>query len=448
MAKRIILLLDGTWNDSDFGKQDTNIVRLREILARSLWSNANSPVDPSAIENPAGSGPVTPTTFQSKSNIVFYERGVGTGAWLNRYFGGALGLGLSRNIRRAYKFLCFHYNPGDQIFIFGFSRGAYTARSLVGYIHAAGLLRRDCCTSELEQRAWDFYRCSPNDRLPGHWSALTPAMHDRSELRVACLGVFDTVGSLGVPLSQFRVQNRDTYEFHDVDLCALTDVSLHALAIDEQRYPFEPSLWRKSKFKHFNTVVEQVWFPGAHADVGGGYLDEERRISQRMDGLDDLPLDWMIKRLRFHFPDFPITEVGWPSLEQPALERKALSSQHQARAGVYLAWPRALRSINNIPVECRNIRFLPFFSEANVGRERHESPTNEMLHVAALVRCKQKGRGGSSRYAPKNLAAVLDSVRSTYNSGADELRVVGWDGRCLEPSETPARDLVNSLLNA
>ncbi len=311
MPKRIILLLDGTWNDSDFGAQDTNIVRIREIIARTLWAendDASASAAPTAsIATPdASAGLVTPKTYADMDNIVFYERGVGTGAFLNRFFGGALGKGLGKNIRRAYKFLSFHYQFGDQVFIFGFSRGAFTARSLVGYIHAAGLLKRDDCTPELEQRAWEFYRTSPNDRLPGIWSSLTPVVHDRGALRVSCLGVFDTVGSLGVPFSQFRVFNRDTYEFHDVELCALVDVNLHAMAIDEQRQPFEPTLWRRSKFKKFNTVVEQVWFPGAHADIGGGYIDEEARDRNRLDALDDLPLDWMLKRVKHHFPDFPV----------------------------------------------------------------------------------------------------------------------------------------------
>ena len=117
--------------------------------------------------------------------------------------GGAFGEGLSRNIRRAYKFLSFHYNEGDQVFIFGFSRGAYTARSLVGYIHSAGLLQRDNCTEILENTAWGFYRTPPNDRLPGVWSSLTPYVHRRDAVRIACLGVFDTVGALGIPPQPF-----------------------------------------------------------------------------------------------------------------------------------------------------------------------------------------------------------------------------------------------------
>ena len=129
----------------DFGAQDTNIVRIREIIARTLWAendDASAPVASSATAD-ASIKSVTPKAYAQMNNIVFYERGVGTGAFLNRFFGGALGKGLSQNIRRAYKFLSFHYQPDDQVFIFGFSRGAFTARSLVGYIHAAGLLKRD-----------------------------------------------------------------------------------------------------------------------------------------------------------------------------------------------------------------------------------------------------------------------------------------------------------------
>jgi len=442
LAKRIILLLDGTWNDSDFGAQDTNIVRIREIIAHTLWAendDVSAPVVSSGATPDASIGSVTPKAYAQMNNIVFYERGVGTGAFLNRFFGGALGKGLSQNIRRAYKFLSFHYQPGDQVFIFGFSRGAFTARSLVGYIHAAGLLKRDDCTPELEQRAWEFYRTSPNDRLPGIWSSLTPSVHDRSALRVSCLGVFDTVGSLGVPFSQFRVFNRDTYEFHDVELCALVDVNLHAMAIDEQRQPFEATLWRRSKFKKFNTVVEQVWFPGAHADIGGGYIDEEARTQDHLDALDDLPLDWMLKRVKHHFPDFPVSEAGWPVLSAEFLRRKVLSAQHQPRTGVYFVWPRAFRSLNNEPVDCNRIPILRPFSEINVGRDRHEEPTDEMVHISALCRsnCEILIENRKSRYSPKNLRNVLSRVVSGKDRSALP-PVVDWDGTTLDPQDSKA----------
>src|SRR5689334_450576 len=138
--KRIILLLDGTWNDADVGPIDTNVVRIRELLVKSLGVEGSS--DPT----PEQTGQVLSRDRMETQNFVYYERGVGTGPIRDRLKGGAFGNGLARNIRRAYKFLSFHYQPGDQIFIFGFSRGSYTARSLIGYIAAAGLLKREWCT--------------------------------------------------------------------------------------------------------------------------------------------------------------------------------------------------------------------------------------------------------------------------------------------------------------
>src|SRR6266478_4298226 len=132
---------------------------------------------------------VTSYAYGDKDTYVMYERGVGTSAFLDHWVGGTFGEGITNNIRRAYKFLSFHYELGDQIFIFGFSRGAYTARSLVGLLNAPGLLKRDCCTEALEQDVWDYYRSAPNDRLPGAWSALSPHINQRDKLRVACLGV-------------------------------------------------------------------------------------------------------------------------------------------------------------------------------------------------------------------------------------------------------------------
>jgi uncharacterized protein (DUF2235 family) len=220
LGRRIILLLDGTWNDSDFGPFDTNIVRLRGLIASdSDAADIKPPYEKVAASAPANM--VTKPVSNARPNIVFYERGVGTGTLIDRLFGGAIGTGLEDNIRRAYKFLSFHYKPGDEIFIFGFSRGSYTARSLVGYIASAGLLLPKECNEETERKAWDFYRTPPNERLPGVWYDLEKYMNDRDQLRVDCLGVFDTVGALGIPLEGFVRANRERYEFHDVDLNVL-----------------------------------------------------------------------------------------------------------------------------------------------------------------------------------------------------------------------------------
>src|SRR5262249_27612985 len=297
-AKCIILLLDGTWNDADLGTRYTNIVRLREIIARSLDVKSTLAHQVANATVPgANQKLVTGRTFQNVEYLVFYERGVGTGPLLDRIKGGSFGDGLAGNIRRAYKFLSFYYQPGDHVFIFGFSRGAYSARSLVGYIGAAGLLMRDKCTPVLEAKTWEYYRTAPNDRMPGIWSELTPLVHNREEFKIDCLGVFDTVGALGVPLPAFFRLNRERYEFPDVNLSSITKVNLHAIAMDEHRQPFEATIWRKPKFKSFATVTEQVWFAGSHSDVGGGYIDEELRLKRYPRALDDLTLDWMLKRL-------------------------------------------------------------------------------------------------------------------------------------------------------
>jgi uncharacterized protein (DUF2235 family) len=411
MAKRIILLLDGTWNDADVGPFDTNIVRLREIIGHSLDKRLSTAAqsDSSAI---AGSSAklVSGRTFQGQTeHLVFYERGVGTGPLLDRIKGGSFGDGLSGNIRRAYKFLSFYYEKGDQVFVFGFSRGAYTARSLVGYIGAAGLLTRANCTPELEHRSWTYYRTDPNDRLPGIWTQLTPLVNDRETFRIDCLGVFDTVGALGVPLPEFYRINRQSYEFHDVDLSSITNVNLHALAVDEHREPFVPAVWRKPKFKSFSTVTEQVWFVGSHADVGGGYIEEARRSEANCKALDS----------------------SWSS-----------AVQHESRRSFYRTMRLALRSIAN-----RNIAGIKWH-QTNVGYDRHAEAIGEMVHTSVLERLGAAIEAGRI-YAPVGITALLDIMQSTYEKNITEenaIKIVGWTGAILSPivddDATTARDLI------
>lgn len=311
-----------------------------------------------------------------KPSTSFSTKGAWEQVLFYRIKGGSFGDGLSGNIRRAYKFLSFYYEPGDQIFVFGFSRGAYTARSLVGYIGSAGLLTRGNCTPVLEQKAWDYYRTDPNDRMPGIWAELTPLVHDRGAFRIACLGVFDTVGALGVPLPQFYRLNRESYEFHNVELSSITNVNLHALAVDEHRQPFAPTVWRKPKFKSFATTTEQVWFAGSHADVGGGYIEEVRRAETNIKALDDITLDWMLKRVAHHFDGFPFNEQVWKLLDSSW----SSAPQHPSRTGFYKLMPLALRAIAN-----RSLAALGW-REKIVGYDRHAESIGEMIHISVLER--------------------------------------------------------------
>jgi hypothetical protein len=431
--KRIILLLDGTWNDEDVGPYDTNIVRLQTIIAGSaaLASSAN----PSA--GPAGTAEgklVSGFTSAGQENVVYYERGVGTSAY-DRIRGGAFGDGLGLKVRRAYKFLSFHFVPGDSIFIFGFSRGAYTARSLVGYLGAAGLLRRNHCTETLEPIAWGYYRTDPNDRLPGIWHELGEYTYDRDSFSVDCVAVFDTVGALGVPLDPFFLANRDRFAFHNVDLSSITKVNLHAVAIDEHREPFEATLWRKPKFKTYNSVTEQVWFSGAHADIGGGYIPEERRAVDYAQSLDDITLAWMIQRLKHHFEDFPCD--AWA--QRRVDSEWSLARHHDPRRSYYKLFPEAYRAISNYAIGSLARR------QVEVSRDRHAEPIAEMVHISAIERLGQTVEVEDQKrvYSPHNLIAVLPRIEQTY-TGQDAatndthgVLIVGWDGQPLAPKKAP-----------
>lgn len=455
--QRIILLLDGTWNDAEFDTHDTNIVRLREIIAKSLASRA-TPLRPgTGTGSDTGKASVgrSPPDADGVKHLVYYLRGVGTGAGLDRLTGGGFGNGLEQNVRRAYKFLSFHYAPGDEVFVFGFSRGAYTARSLVGFIAAAGLLRREHCSPEREQQAWSFYRTPPDDRFPGTWHELGPFMHERGEgegkMRIDCLGVFDTVGALGVPLTLLRRFNRQRYQFHNVELPSITRHNLHALAIDEHRRPFQAAVWREHKFKRLDPeATEQVWFAGDHCDIGGGHLEAAARDATHPQALDDLSLDWMLKRVAHHFPAFPFDPSVWSATGPAAVD----APQHDLRQGQYLLWRRNQRPIANRRVHLGRSELIR--REVNEGYDRHEAPAAEMVHVSVLerlgrlVQCQNRSR----HYTPPAVAAVLDAIGRTYAGPGEAapvqpgVRVVDWTGHSFCPGTDEHRRRVQALVQA
>jgi hypothetical protein len=168
------------------------------------------------------------------------------------------------------------YEPGDQLFLFGFSRGAYTARSLVGLIRNCGLLKREH-RARIEE-AYKLYRDRDPKTHPNADQAAQFRAQYSHEPRVHCIGVWDTVGALGVPTSgPVGWFTRNQYGFHDVRLSGRVDHAFHALAIDERRKPFAPALWEIPDSDLQDAArsqrVEQVWFAGVHSDVGGGYPD-------------------------------------------------------------------------------------------------------------------------------------------------------------------------------
>ena len=255
--KRLVICCDGTWNRPD-SAHVTNI----EKIARTVDTDAAR----------------TGGTHQ----LVLYLSGVGVGYSVDRLLGGAFGLGLFTNVLAGYRFLASNYEPGDEIFVFGFSRGAYTARSLGGMIGKVGLLTRRALVEEkLPEAVRRYKREDPTDGKPGQSTEefRHDYCHERS--RITFLGVFDTVGALGVPGALRR-----RHQFHDVTLGANVDCARQALAIDETRMKFEPCLWDAVAGGEVDDPrVRQVWFEGAHTDVGGGYAET---------GLSDTALLWMV----------------------------------------------------------------------------------------------------------------------------------------------------------
>lgn len=426
--KRLILLLDGTWNDWEASDDDTNIVRLEDRIIQHLQPPRAVPIPATAKTEVAVTGTEQVSAFRSanRDNYVFYQRGVGTG-FNDKLSGGIFGEGLSTNIRRAYKFLSFNYQPGDEIFVFGFSRGAYTARSVIGYIAAAGLLKREACSTANEERAWTFYRTSPADRMPAEWVELTQYVHKREDFRINLIGVFDTVGALGVPISLFDIENRQKYAFHDVNLSSITKVNLHAIAIDEQRKPFSASIWRRPRYKQYDTRTEQVWFSGVHADIGGGYYSTATRNKRA--ALDDITLDWMIRRVKRHYDDFPIG-LG------TALDPRAHSAaeQHNSRRRQYRLFPRAYRSMANMPV--KDLRFW----QTAVSYDRRDGPIEENVHISALMRLGQPTGSGSAKYAPRNLLRILPLIEDTYSMADSypKIFVIDWNGERIDSAHHPS----------
>lgn len=259
MMKRIALFLDGTWNTVE---DNTNVCALRNLVA-------------------ARDGAIR--------QHVYYDEGVGTKRfqWLR---GGALGYGLDDNIVEAYQELVDQYDDGDEIYIFGFSRGAFTARSLAGFVAKCGLLRKGAALDA--ETLFDRYQLAASVRpiytLEWLVSQGEPISAEEQRLLAASrrvpikmIAVWDTVGALGVPFGDIPGISRRKFQFHHSRLSKLYEHAYHALAIDEHRAAFEPTLWTRfipklpdpepdPVLSEREPKVEQRWFVGAHSDVGGG----------------------------------------------------------------------------------------------------------------------------------------------------------------------------------
>lgn len=260
--KRLIICCDGTWQNLT-SSYPTNVVKIAQA--------------------------VKPVADDGTPQNMFYDEGLGTGGdRLDKLTGGAFGWGIDKNIQDAYRFLCLNYSQGDEIYLFGFSRGAYTVRSLAGLIDYSGLLSRP--NIRLAPEAHKLYR--QRDIEPSDPEAQNFRSSYGESVPIALLGCWDTVGSLGIPdqiplLPLDDLINRK-YKFHNTTLSPIIQNALHAVAVDEIRKVFDVTPMHKSLDSE-SQELRQVWFPGEHGCIGGG--------KEEYKGLSDAALLWMMREI-------------------------------------------------------------------------------------------------------------------------------------------------------
>ncbi|KAH8879413.1 hypothetical protein GQ53DRAFT_672154 [Thozetella sp. PMI_491] len=304
--KRLVVCCDGTWMNSDTGYERP-----------TLFHPVGKVQTPSNVTRIARS--LRRQCSDGTVQIIEYQSGVGSGGSLTDVLtGGAFGRGVAENIRVAYSFLCANYVDGDEIVLIGFSRGAFTARSVAGMIGDLGLLTRDGMEffypifKDMENWRTENYKDPfpgvPFDNKPRGENAeatyrqmlvdrgLTRVCQNGGKgplIKVKAVGVWDTVGSLGIPNVSWLAQlgiHRGTKEFrfYDTNLSDRIEYAFQALALDEHRPPFSPTVWERTDANKNTTELRQVWFPGNHGNIGGGWPDA---------GIANMSLAWMMDQL-------------------------------------------------------------------------------------------------------------------------------------------------------
>jgi uncharacterized protein (DUF2235 family) len=310
MSRRLVVCCDGTWNTPDDmrgdGHSPTNVTKVALGVAHADAGGTRQ--------------------------LLYYHPGVGTRP-SERVRGGAFGYGLSRDVRDCYRWLVDQYEPGDELYFLGFSRGAFTARSAVGLVRNCGILRPE--HRDRVDDAYRLYRSRTSRTHPsGVESQIFRRMYSQEPAEIRFIGVWDTVGALGIPTGGLRAPIVETlWGFHDTQLSSHVRSAHQALAIDEQRGPFEPALWTQQP-DAAGQVLEQVWFAGVHCDVGGGYADC---------ALSEIPLLWIVRRaagcgLAFEPDRFQVQDEA-PDDDSRRFGARtapdAMGAIHESRKGLY-----------------------------------------------------------------------------------------------------------------
>jgi uncharacterized protein (DUF2235 family) len=342
--KRIVLCADGTWNIRDQKDKETGKRRPSNVtkIARAIRARAPDGVD----------------------QVVFYHDGIGTeGGAVDRVTDGAFGHGMEENIRTLYRFIIYNHEPGDELFFFGFSRGAFTVRTLAGFMNFVGIIEKDD-----DYYVPEIYGCYEKGKGPGtpEWKH---AFHKVTTVKacppIRMIGVWDTVGALGAPGVMGRVFNRDKYEYHQVGLCPAVQNAYQALAIDEQRRPFDADLWQRPA--GWGGKLEQAWFAGVHTNIGGGYT---------FDGLANEALHWIVEKAEVNGLVVDSTYLAHFEPHFTSDLRDSMSIKYRLMGGPK---PRTIGA------------------HRDAGECVHQSALDRLHHVA-------------SSYAPANLKAAVEGA--------------------------------------
>lgn len=385
MSKNIIVCCDGTGNEVN--SELSNILKLYQII------NKNG------------------------SQKIYYNPGIGTDGkylkWnlakqkISGWFKLATGYGLDKDVLNAYRFLCKHYSSGDKIWLFGFSRGAYTVRVLAALINVVGLLNEE--QINLSDYALAAYKrasrdSSSEDSQPS--SALSDAWYfskvagARKQIQIEFIGVWDTVSSILIPKLSFQLLDFEKLLYTQENI--IVKNFRHAIAIDERRRMFqlhkwaEPQKFRQKPFRpesDINQNIKQVWFAGVHGDIGGGYPETES-------GLSKYPLEWMIKEaesLGLIIIKQNLNQIVYGK-ERKGSKFKYVAPDSNAKMHNSLTfWWRILEWLPKSLSKTQNKNHNPLFPWYLPLGESRVIPENALIHRSVQIRMK------NSNYNPKNL---------------------------------------------
>ncbi len=429
MARNIVICSDGTGNTANKNR-GTNVFKLFEMVD---------------LHDP------------DQEQITLYDDGVGTAAFKPlALLGGAFGWGLSRNVRQLYAALARVYRPGDHIYLFGFSRGAFTVRTLAGLITRIGILDCGRLTSETALRkqvraAWRAYRHDNRawlERLLGFWHRrpdidafarehchdlthdLPAAGRGHGKARIRFIGVWDTVSAVGFPILWVADAINCLiyrYKFPNYRLSPCVERAAHALSLDDERKTFHPRLWDESAEGERAGRIQQVWFAGVHSNVGGGYPKQ---------GMSLVSLEWMIRQAEAAAPE-PAERLKLVAADRDWLRRhrNVHDKLYDSRSGLAVYYRYAPRDVHFM---CRHLRrpcaFPPWKHWPN-------ATTAPKIHASVVRRILLATDG----YAPGNLPAEMTLVDMEHEA-CRWPRFVDDYRASLKPGENSLLDRARGLI--